>query len=143
MELPHRQFAFMVPETSRLYFKNDNRLFGEFARFHSLWHVLVLEGGFDEWGRFVETALGLHHWFVETLAGTHPGLSLHLCARPSSNSPSRVAASILLSHWNQLSLNPSGVAAYCFHLYLSNDFSIEKGVIRYGEVCGRIRACNP
>ena len=32
--------------------------FGEFARFHPHWHVLVLEGGFDEWGRFVYLPLG-------------------------------------------------------------------------------------
>ena len=32
--------------------------FGEFARFHPHWHVLVLEGGFDQWGRFVYLPLG-------------------------------------------------------------------------------------
>jgi len=32
--------------------------FGEFARFHPHWHVLVLEGGFDKWGRFVYLPLG-------------------------------------------------------------------------------------
>ena len=72
LELPHRQFVFTVLKILRPYFKKDKRLsgffslvarrelqcacvasyqsFGEFARFHPHWHVLVLEVGFDQWG---------------------------------------------------------------------------------------------
>lgn len=31
---------------------------GEFFRFHPNWHSIVLEGGFDEAGRFVHISLG-------------------------------------------------------------------------------------
>ncbi|HOT60402.1 MAG TPA: transposase [Spirochaetales bacterium] len=33
--------------------------FGEFARFHPHWHVLVLEGGFTDRDRFVYLPLGV------------------------------------------------------------------------------------
>ena len=39
--------------------------FGEFAHFHSHWHVLVLEGGFDKQNRFVSLPLGADRQLVK------------------------------------------------------------------------------
>jgi hypothetical protein len=58
LDLPHWQFIFTIPKILQPSFKYDKRLFGEFARFHPHWHVLVLEGGFTKYDRFVYLPLG-------------------------------------------------------------------------------------
>ena len=88
LALPHRQFVFTFPKLLRPYFRHNRRLFseisrlifailqrfydkaiqtgmvlayqtsGEFLRWNPHFHCLVLEGGFDERGRFVHIPLG-------------------------------------------------------------------------------------
>ena len=48
-------FLFMFLKTNRKIFYQS---FGEFARFHPHWHVLVLEGGFTKYDRFIYLPIG-------------------------------------------------------------------------------------
>lgn len=46
--------------------------FGEFARFHPHWHVLVLEGGFTRYDRFVYLPIGADEFMDQLVAHLPP-----------------------------------------------------------------------
>jgi hypothetical protein len=51
--------------------------FGEFARFHPHWHVLVLEGGFTKYDRFVYLPIGADEGMLKVWQATILSLFLH------------------------------------------------------------------
>jgi len=65
LDLPHRQFVWSIPRILRPYFRHNRRLFSEISRLIFAIIAIVLEGGFDEAGRFVHIPLGNLHRMSE------------------------------------------------------------------------------